>query len=211
VTKHTRGIAIAFLLVACDHPRPGQTGSDAMERQDSPAPPSRIARWDSTRFTSTGTSPPPSGDASASPSALSEKETGEVLELVTYLASLNRYDAKLDARRWAPMDADVVVRHVSERGVRFTNMNGMTDVRATAPEIRRQVRARRGPHFATLAHIGKLFYVHGTLHPRDYEIRKEFELTVLNLVSYYSLTFERENGELRLVRCDYMQKEELNH
>src|SRR5688572_3125673 len=140
-----------------------------MDRQDSPAPSARIARWDSTRFTSTGSSPPSSAGASASPSALSEKETGEALELVTHLASLNRYAAKLEARRWAPMDADVVLRHISDRGVRFTNVNGMTDVRATAPEIRRQVLARRGPHFVTLAHIGKLFYVHGTLHPRDYE------------------------------------------
>ena len=99
-----------------------------------------------------------------------------------------------------------IISYVSERGLTLFDVNDSTTTHVGPDTLNQQLRHRSGRGFEFLVHLSQIYAQpypqYSTL---TYQLRPNG--IVVFVSDWYRLTFERENGQLRLTRLDYTELE----
>jgi hypothetical protein len=99
-----------------------------------------------------------------------------------------------------------VVSYVSEHGLTLFDVNDSATTHVGRDTLDQQLRHRTGRGFEMLVHLSHIYAQPYPQYSRlTYQLRPNG--IVVFLSDWYRLTFERENGQLRLTRLDYTELE----
>jgi hypothetical protein len=151
------------------------------------------------------------GSAQESPYLITERKippeyerTHEFLEFLKPASDVASGFNASNAPRW---DSVRLLSFLSSKGVASTDVNRDGKmVHYSLKAIRSAVARRKGEPFKLLAHLG---HIYAQPYTQYSELRFEArgDGVLVHVADWYALTFERQAGELRLVRIDYLEQE----
>jgi hypothetical protein len=106
-----------------------------------------------------------------------------------------------DAPAW---DVPSLAAYVSEEGIDFTDANGPTHSHASKDAILSSLRARKGPVFRVFSHLSSIYSIPYRQYSELRFASATPESSVVDVSTWYRLSFKRTPSGPMLVRIDYL-------
>jgi hypothetical protein len=101
-------------------------------------------------------------------------------------------------------DVSALAEYISEGGLDFTDVNGRTNFHAGRGAILASLQARQGKAFAVFSHLSSIYSIPFKQYSELHFSSTAIDKSVVDVSTWYRLTFKRASNGSKLMRIDYL-------
>jgi hypothetical protein len=132
-------------------------------------------------------------------------EFDDALRVMDYFADQAADSTGWDEKATKPYDVQVVGSFLSERGVRLTNLTEGSSQTTAKPAVLREIAARHGSIYETLAHLGFIYSKAYPQYSGSKLIPPSATELVVEMSDWYRIIFSRQDGAWLLSAIEYYE------
>ena len=153
-----------------------------------------------------------SGQDSGNQSHISERTISpKNMDILHFLESLKwketSGDNGYDLHKTPKWDIPLLINHISDNGVLFIDPNDDFNKPIESKQIERELNNRKGKSYEMISHCAYIYSIPFRQYSELKFKESEKDEVIVNVGSWYELTFETKQNRHYLIKCEYLELE----